>query len=312
MISLREQFAPESEEYKRLTYRISTMMNYQQNAIDRIKGVVARPVPKEWLDPRKFKIEDGDNEEIIREKQINANIAADIKPWFFIYRYSELKTDLDKYDKVVKSNCKIRFGKTLDELYVAADKTQEEQDFLYYYEKYMPVSRAPGTMNKICWRIEDEFSSTNVLPGVEFDYSILKSDAQYTQEEFDAVMQLYNEYNKSMQLFLKGAKKNDSTKDERDAFSVQLKDNFTDACYMVCPNEDVLTNILIDVCYTSNHSKAFAWDIVGENIFNNLLKNNNNTIQYPVKDEHGDIVFCGNRFSLHTQKIGGDIIVDFE
>lgn len=33
MISLREQFDKNSEEYKRLTYRISTMMNYQQNAI---------------------------------------------------------------------------------------------------------------------------------------------------------------------------------------------------------------------------------------------------------------------------------------
>lgn len=33
MISLREQFEPDSEEYKRLTYRISTMMNYQQNAM---------------------------------------------------------------------------------------------------------------------------------------------------------------------------------------------------------------------------------------------------------------------------------------
>ena len=312
MISLREQFAPDSEEYKRLTYRISTMMNYQQNAIDRIKGVVARPVPKEWLDPRKFKIEDGDSEEVIIEKQINANIAADIKPWFFIYRYSELKSEFDKYDKVVKSNCKIRFGKTLEELYATECKTEEEQDFIYYYEKYMPVSRAPGTMNKICWRIEDEFKSTNVLPGIEFDYSILKSDDPYTPEEFNAITQLHNEYNKNMQIFLKGAKKNDSTKDERDAFSVQLKDGFADACYMVCPNENVLTNILIDVCYNSNHSKAFAWDIVGENIFRNVLKNNNNIIQYPIKDVDGDIEFCGNRFSLYTQKIGGDIIVDFE
>ena len=33
MISLRAQFNPDSEEYKRLTYRISTMMNYQQNAM---------------------------------------------------------------------------------------------------------------------------------------------------------------------------------------------------------------------------------------------------------------------------------------
>ena len=33
MISLREKFSPDSEEYKELTYRISTMMNYQQNAM---------------------------------------------------------------------------------------------------------------------------------------------------------------------------------------------------------------------------------------------------------------------------------------
>lgn len=35
MISLREKFDPDSEEYKELTDRISTMMNYQQNAIMR-------------------------------------------------------------------------------------------------------------------------------------------------------------------------------------------------------------------------------------------------------------------------------------
>jgi hypothetical protein len=31
-----------------------------------------------------------------------------------------------------------------------------------------------------------------------------------------------------------------------------------------------------------------------------------------VKDENGDIEFNGNRFSLYTQKIGGDLDVDSE
>jgi glycosyltransferase involved in cell wall biosynthesis len=107
-------------------------MNYQQNAIDRIKGVVARPVPKEWLDARKFKPEDGDDEVTIIDKQINANIAAETKPWFFIYRYSHLKTELDKYVKSVKSNCKIRFGKSLDELYADENKSEEEKNYSKY------------------------------------------------------------------------------------------------------------------------------------------------------------------------------------
>jgi hypothetical protein len=312
MISLREQFAPDSEEYKRLTYRISTMMNYQQNAIDRIKGVVAKPVPNEWLNPRMFKIEDDDDEATIYEKQINANIAAETKPWFFIYRYSQLKSELDKYMKSVKSNCKIRFGKSLDDLYASAEKSEEEQLFIYNYEKYMPVSRAPGTMNRVCWKIEDEFKTTDVLPNVVFDYSILKSDAEYTQEEYDAIKQLYDEYNNTVQLFLKGIKRNDSLKEERDAFMLQVTDEFSRECMDVCSSAEALTNILIDICYSSNKSKTFAWDIAGEQIFQNIVKNNNNTICYPVKDDNGDIDFCGNKFSLHTQKIGGDSDVNLE
>ena len=312
MISLRAQFNPDSEEYKRLTYRISTMMNYQQNAIDRIKGVVARPVPKEWLDSRLFKIMDDDDEATIRDKQINANITAEIKPWFFIYRYSSLKSELDKYIKSVKSNCKIRFGKTLDELYASNGKSDEENMFIYNYEKYMPVSRAVGTMNRICWRIEDEFKTTDVLPNVEFDCSILKSDAIYTQEEYDSIKQLYDEYNKNMQLFLKQKHKNELGDDEVGFDITKLKDVFVSECYKVCPNTEVLSNIVIDLCYSSNKNKTFAWDVAGEQIFNNVLKNNGYKIQYPIKDIDGDIEFCGNKFSLHTQKIGGELDVGSE
>ena len=306
MISLREQFNPDSEEYKRLTYRISTMMNYQQNAIDRIKGVVAKPVPKEWLNPRMFKIEDDDDEATICDKQINANIAAEIKPWFFIYRYSQLKSELDKYIKSVKSNCKIRFGKNIEALYALENKSEEEEAFIYNYEKYMPVSRAPGTMNRICWRIEDAFKTTNVLPNTEFDFSILKSDVTYTHGEYEAIKQLYDEYNRNMQLFLKQRKQNELGDDEVGFDITHLKDVFVDECSKVCPNAEILANIVVDLCYTSNKNKTFAWDIAGEQIFNNVLKNNGYIIQYPIKDDCGDIEFCGKKFSLHIQQIGGD------
>lgn len=312
MISLREQFDSNSEEYRRLTERISTMMNYQQNAIDRIKGVVARPVPKEWLDSRLFRISPDDDEETIRDKQINANIAAEKKPWFFIYRYSQLKSELDKYMKSVKSNCKIRFGKTLEALCASSDRTSEEEAFLYNYEKYMPVSRAPGTMNRICWEIEKAFQTTDVLPNVEFDYSILKSDAEYTQEEYDKVAKLYDEYNKNMQFFLKQKNKNDIGDDEVGFDITNLKNSFISECSIVCPDKKALSNIVIDLCYTSSKNKTFAWDVAGEQIFSNVLKNNGYQITYPIKDDNGEIEFCGKRFTLYTQQIGGDLDVDFE
>lgn len=274
--------------------------------------MVARPVPREWLNSKMFKIKDDDDEDTIRDKQINTNIAAEIKPWFFIYRYSQLKKELDEYIKTVRSNCKIRFGKSLDELYTSNDKTEKEELFVYNYEKYMPVSRAPGTMNRICWRIEDEFQTVDVFPDIEFDYSILKSDMTYAHEEYVSVQQLYDEYNKNMQLFLKGIKKNESSKEERDAFMSRLIEDFTIACYERCPNTEALTNILIDICYTSNKNKSFAWNIAGEQIFNNVLKNNGYKLQYPIKDKNGNIEFCGHKFSLYTQQVGGDLDVDSE
>ena len=312
MISLREKFNKNSEEYSRLEYRIRTMMNYQQNAIDRIKGVVAQPIPKEWLEPRLSKPKDDDNDFMLRKKQIDYNIAAEIRPWFFIYRYSQLKSELDKYMKSVKSNCKIRFGKTLDDLYVSNNRTEEEDAFIYNYEKYMPVSRSPGTMNRICWKIEDEFKTVDVLPDVKFDRSILKSDAEYSKEEFSAIKKLYDEYNRNVQIFLKGIKKNDSDKTERDLVMNQLRNEFSDACSMVCPNSEILANIVVDVCYTSNKNKSFAWDMCGDEIFNNVLKNSGGKLQFPIKDENGDIEFCGNMFSLYTKRMDGDNNDDIE
>ena len=312
MISLREKFDKDSEEYNRLQYRIRTMMNYQQNAIDRIKGVVAQPIPKEWLQSRFSKPKDGDDEDTLRKKEIDYNIAAEIKPWFFIYRYSQLKSELDKYMKSVKSNCKIRFGKTLDDLYASDSRTEEEEAFIYNYEKYMPISRAPGTMNRICWKIEDEFKTTNVLPDVEFDISILKSDAEYSQEEFDAIKELYNEYGKDLLLISKARTKNETHNEDAEIGVFQLKERFMDACYSICSNTKTLTNVVIDICYTSNKNKSFAWDMCGDEIFKNVLKNSGGKIQFPIKDENGDIEFCGNTFSLFTKRMDGDNNDDFE
>jgi hypothetical protein len=306
MISLREKFKKDSEEYKLLSYRIDTMMNYQQNAIDRIKGIVARPIPKTWIDPRSCKAKDTDNEEKQQKMQLFKRVAADLKPYFFVYRYSHIKAKYDQYNKSVGSNCKIRFGKTIYELQNSEVLTQEEHIFLENYEKYMPVSIAPGVMNRICWQIEDAFQSTDVLPDVYFDINILKNDSEYTSEEFDDIKMLFDEYNKNMQLVLRKQKKNEEC-DENVGLAVdQLKQTFMEECYKVCPNLEVLSNIVVDLCYNSSKNKTFAWDVAGDQIFKNILKNNNNSIRFPVRDENGDFEFAGERFSIHTKIIGGE------
>lgn len=306
MISLREKFDKDSEEYELLSYRINTMMNYQQNAIDRIKGVVARPIPKMWIDGRSCKVKDTSSAEEMHKMALFKAVAADLKPYFFIYRYDHIKAKYDKYNKSVASNCKIRFGKSLAELQNSEILTPEEAIFLENYEKYLPISIAPGVMNRICWKIEDAFQSMDVLPSVEFDRSMLKSDAEYTYDEYMAVKQLYDEYNKNLQLFLKGIKKNESLKEERDVFMTQLVDEFSSACFAVCPNLEALANALVDLCYTSDKNKSFAWEVAGEQIYQNVLKNNNNLIHFPVKVVDGEFEFAGETFNVVSKTIGGE------
>ena len=311
MISLREKFDKDSEEYSLLSYRIDTMMNYQQNAIDRIKGIVARPIPKTWIDGRSCKVKDSDSDEERHKKALFRAVAADLKPYFFIYRYSHIKSKYDQYKKSVGSNCKIRFGKSLSELQNSEFLTDEEQIFLKNYEKYLPISIAPGVMNRICWKIEDIFVSTDVLPGVDFDKDVLKNDSEYTDEEFEAVKLLYDQYNTNMQLVLRRQKKNEESDENIGLIVDHLKQIFLEECHKICPNSEVLSNIVVDLCYSSSKNKTFAWDVAGEQLFQNVLKKNNNTIYFPIKDENGDFEFAGERFSLHEKVIGGDYN-DFE
>jgi hypothetical protein len=61
------------------------------------------------------------------------------------------------------------------------------------------------------------------------------------------------------------------------------------------------------MCYKSNRSKQFAWDICGETMINNLLKANDNTIHYPCKSEsEGQFIYGGENFEIKTKVIGGD------
>lgn len=68
----------------------------------------------------------------------------------------------------------------------------------------------------------------------------------------------------------------------------------------------------MDLCYTNSKNKTFAWDIAGEQLFQNVLYKNGNIIYYPTKDENGDIEFGGEKFSLQSKLIGGEYDVDIE
>jgi len=303
MIDVQSNFDKNSNEYKELEYRIICGQNYQQNAIDRIKGIISKPMPKEWYDFHSAKNS--------KNKDFNLRILADKKPYFFIYNYPYLMKRYKKYISNSNTNCLIRFGLDINELIKKENKTQEENTFLHYYNLKMPVFKNKSVMNRICWRLEEEFDNYKLNSSeIVFDYSILKSDIEYSKSNFNKIKLLYDDYKDKIKQHTLNSAKEKIEKDEEQVKRYIFKEEFKSKTFQICNNKYELCNIVLDLCYKNNNSKQFAWDICGDIIIENLLKKNNYIVEYPIEDKNGDIEYCGERFSLYSKEIESEEIYD--
>ena len=84
-----------------------------------------------------------------------------------------------------------------------------------------------------------------------------------------------------------------------------LVNYFRSRCLELCSNEEELCNIVLDLCYQTEHSKQFAWDICGDVIIKNLLKKNDNIIFFPeVVSGSGEFEYCGRQFEMRKKILG--------
>lgn len=292
-----------SKEYEEIMYRIMCGQNYQQNAIDKIKGIVCKPMPKCWYDNRENTIKDDDFEEVKKVKLFNQSIVADKNPEFFKYIYPHRMKAYKSYIDKTSKNCLMRFSMTLSELIEKQNKSDDEELFLKWYYIKMPLSQSNSVMNKICWRIEKEFDGYKPSLNSNFDYTILKTDKQYTKGRYSAIKKLYAEYNDKLRVQSQLYHSQKIEKEERQTLKKMFGEQFKIQAYELCNDAEELCNIVIDLCYKNNNSKQFAWDICGDIIINNLLKNNNYSISYPILDSTGDIEFGGEKFSMITMEV---------
>lgn len=295
MFEVRANFPKNSKEYDILSYRIRCGQLYQQNSIDKAKGIVCKPMPRLWYDRHAVnKIED------LAQRELYRKIVADKKPYFMRYIYPALMKQYNTYIKNTNKNALREFQMTIDELYrIPIEETTEKQrDFLRYYEYRMPVGTSDCVMNKICKRFEEEFDGyiSKHNTSVKFDYTIMRSSAKYTPRQYSSIKKLYDDYNNRLAGYSIFA--NYERIDECDtgiALSM-MNDDFRKECNKICTNSNTLCNIILDICYTKNSTKRFAWSMCGSEIIHNLLAKNSNQISYPVMDTDGDIKFCGNTF----------------
>jgi hypothetical protein len=204
--------------------------------------------------------------------------------------------------------CLREFGCSFDELQSKENKTDAESNFIKYYYERIPVGVAPCVMNRICKFIEIEFDSLHLgFKDVTFNADLIKYGFQYSPNRYNEIEKVYEEYTTRMRdIARESANRRIAEKDDFHVKREQMKTEFKAKCESICSNKYELCDILIDMCYTTNTSKQFVWDICGSVIIENLLSKRDNTIAYPVADEFGDIVFNGNKFSLKYKSLEVD------
>lgn len=307
MFDVRSKFEKNSKEHKELDKRICCGQNYQQNAIDKAKGIESKSMPKEWYD---FHVNKNLDEVT---KKFNLSILADKKPYFFIYIYPHVMKEYKNFVENARRNSIRRFGLSIDELLQKETLTDEQSTFLKYYEMKYPVFKNPSVMNKVCWKLEDEFDSLHISnSSSEFDYKILGTGKSYKQRNFIEVKELYDKYRHRVNNYIQLSKKKRIDEDERREKRANFINKFKREAFEICNNSEDLCNIVLDICYKkSGISKQFAWDICGSQIIKNLLTRNDNLIQYPIPDENGNIEFNGERYRMQIQRLEGEIVEDY-
>ena len=116
MFDVMAGFPPNSEEYKILDYRIKSGQLLQQDAIDKVKGIIVRPMPKSWYDRSANRITDEMTEEEIERCEFNMRILADKKPYFMRYIYPDVMTEYNDYIKNTNRKAVREFRKTIGDL----------------------------------------------------------------------------------------------------------------------------------------------------------------------------------------------------
>lgn len=306
MFDVQAKYKKGTMEYDILDYRIKCGQLYQQNAIDKAKGIVCKPMPKSWYDRHAAsKIEDPNQRELYRR------LLADKKPYFMRYIYPTLMRQYNTYVKNTDKNALREFQMTVSELQAIPihERTDRMNEFLHYYSIKMPVGDHDCVMNRICKRFEIEFDGYigNHIDIPDFDYTVMKTGAEYSKSQLASISKLYTGYNKRLRSFAMFA--NYERVDECETFRIMtdLRDEFMQECLKICSNQEVLCDIVLDITYKKSGTKKFAWDICGEQIIKNLLAKNDDVIMFPTKDQNGDITFCGERFSV-KHKLLGDAI----
>lgn len=272
MMDVQAGFKVGSPEWEELQYRITCVQDYQQNELDKIKGIISKPMPPYW-----YNLQACGSDEFLQ------SVCTYRKPYFMIYVYPAQKTKYSKYIKTHDTKCQRQFGCSLEEFLQKDNKSKEEENFVFWYNRKLPVGCNPCTMNKICWYIESQFKGyTSALKhNSDYDYSLLKIKRRCTEEHRMLLRQLCRDFNEVLHNHMTKQFSSKTTWEGVIDKEMVFK-HFRQEAKNICPSDDERLNIILDIGYKESNSMQFCWVTIGDLIVNRLkeMEKNKNENSY--------------------------------
>jgi hypothetical protein len=306
--SLMANYEPGSVEYETLRYRTQCGQALQQEEIDKAKGILPNPMPKSWYISSENIIKSDDSEDVVAQKTLNQMLCAAKKPYFFGYNYPTLKQEYDAFVRDTDEHIQSIIDKNIRDL-LKNDGTllENEQKILEFYKKRLPLDVSPSTMNRICWAIEDEFDGADLFENVSFDYTVYKSGIEYAKEEYELIKLKCDAYKQKKREINK--KKFVDREDEEESAADQimkLNAELEESCFSICPNEQVLCEILLDICYRDGIDVSIVWNLCGDVIVDKIVAKSG-AYNYPEQDPNGEFCYGGVKFTMKNVTVGGEV-----
>lgn len=295
MYDVMSRFDKNSDEYKTLTYRVMCGQLYQQAAIDKIKGIISKPMPKSWYDYHSLTIKDDDDEQTKARKEFNKRILAEKKPYFMRYVYPELNAMFNRKNKNMTFNYDVQ----------PDFDPKKQDDYDNWRTKKLPVSDENCVMNRLCHYVEQElkripngskeknYPYQELLGSANYDFNVRKRDVAKKLE------MLYLEYRKKSKEGMMMSKIERLSDEQQNEMRDTLSEQFERDCCDICCSDELLCDILLKQCYKTNTSKKFVWAMCGERIVRNLLEKKGR-YSYFVRDDEGETEYRGERYKKVT------------
>lgn len=178
-----------------------------------------------------------------------------------------------------------------------------------YYAR-QELGRTPSNMNRLCWDIEHWERGLKFKRNTGFDYRIMIDESVNTPEEtVDRLERLFMDFCKessAMSRYQSVVRKYEQadirskfTREEAAEYMADwegLYEKYKTAAVSICPDERVLANAAVKICYERHKNKGmkFPWVIAPNGIVSNIQFPEHNYL--PEQNEEGDILYLGKRY----------------